>query len=238
MTLEATLDLETLDTPGSKKKLPIILSIGACVFDSELENDYEHFIGGSVDNFSERIANGGCFATDKLYYSPVSLLQSMRNGFTFSADTAKYWDKQSYNMVEQAARFRDKIEDTFIDFARWLKFVNVKRVWANSPSFDTTLLRDAFDQVGLSLEIYFRDERDVRTGVDLMEVKWPEQPAYMMKHHAVCDSIVEARLVQSMYAKRRYWKNQELLNEQLRNRILELESVIQGLDLKVPPQEN
>lgn len=229
MTLEVTLDLETLDLPGSKKNLPTILSIGACLFDSDLENDYDHFIGDS-EKFAQRLQDGGCFATDKVYYSPVSLMQSLANGFTTGPDTVKYWDKQSYNMVEQAARFREKIVDTFNDFARWLKYVKAKRVWANSPSFDTTLLRDAFDHVGLNLEIYFRDERDVRTGVELMEVQWPEQPAYMMKHHAACDAIVEARLVQSMYAKRRYWKSLELQNEQLRNRVMELESVIGAVE--------
>lgn len=229
MTFEATLDLETLDLPGSKKNLPTILSIGACLFDSDMENDYDHFTG-DPEKFAQRLQDGGCFATDKLYYSPVSLVQSMSKGFTVGTDTAKFWDKQNYNMVEQAARFREKIVDTFMDFARWMKYVKAKRVWANSPSFDTTLLRDAFDHVGLELEIYFRDERDVRTGVELMEVKWPDQPPYMMKHHAACDAIVEARLVQSMYAKRRYWKSLELENQQLRNRVMELESVISAVE--------
>jgi hypothetical protein len=221
MSKEVTIDLETLDTPGSKKKLPVILSIGACVFDSDVSSSYEDFTG-EVEPFKAQMAGGGCFATEKLYYSPVSLLQSMANGFTISADTAKYWDKQSYNMVEQAAGFREKVKDTFVDFARWLKYVKVTRVWANSPSFDTTLLRDAFDHVGLELDIYFRDERDVRTGTDLMEVKWPEQPEYFMKHHALCDAIVEARLVQSMYAKRRFWKSLEAENETLRSQVANL----------------
>ena len=222
---EVTIDLETLDVPGSKKKLPLILSIGACLFDSDTLNDYEHFTG-DVDAFASRIQGGGCFATEKLYYSPVSLIDSMANGFTISPDTAKYWGKQSYNMVEQAAGFRDKVAHTFKDFANWLRYVKAQRVLANAPTFDLNILREAFEHMGLEIEIHFRAERDVRGKVEMMDVQWPkDNPPHLIQHHAVCDAIVEARLVQTMYEKRRYWMGLEAENEKLRAQLTEHEQL-------------
>lgn len=223
MRKEVTIDLETLDVPGSKKKLPLIMSIGACVFDSDQINDYDHFTG-DVEKFAALIENGGCFATEHLYYSPVSLIDSMAKGFTISPDTAKYWGKQSYNMVEQAARFREKVESTFKDFANWLRYVKVERVWANAPTFDLNILRESFEHMGLDIEIHFRAERDVRGTVEMMDVQWPkDNPAHLIQHHAVCDAIVEARLVQSMYEKRRYWMGLEAENAKLRAQLAEYE---------------
>lgn len=228
---EITLDLETLDLPGSKKRMPLILSIGAAVFDPNQTNDFSEWLP-NTEEYMSKLHSGLPFANYSMYYSPVSLSQSLRQGFTFSSDTLKWWDRQKYNMLSQSAAYTDAIEDTFLDFARWLKHANPKKVWARSPTFDTALLRDAFDHVGLKLDIDFRVERDVRTAEDFSDTKTITQPEYFLKHHALCDAIWEAVHVQHMYMKKRFYAALEKENEGLKLRIQELNQRIAQFEVK------
>jgi hypothetical protein len=213
---EVVIDLETLDIVGSRQKFPIILSIGAVRFDPSVVNTPEeimHIAAGlrreneKVDEDKARDAflSGEAFDTPIMYYSPVSLMQSLANGMTFSNETIEYWEKQSYNMVAIAAAHRETLPETLMKFATWLKSIKAKRVWANAPTFDISILRETFDHFGLDIEINFRSERDVRGAMDFTGVSWPEIPSYFVKHNALCDAIIEAVAIQRVYEQRRVW---------------------------------
>lgn len=201
--LEVTIDLETLDLVGSRKKMATILSIGAVAFDPTSQLHPSQLIDASLAEVL-RDAPNTQVTTDTLFYTPVSLMQSMIHGFTAGESTLRFWQEQKYNMLAVAANHVEPIEMTFERLAVWLKRVGAKRVWANAPVFDISILRNAFDHVGLELEIDFRAERDIRTARDFAEVKEATQktPDYFIQHHALFDSAWEATVVQAMYAKR------------------------------------
>ena len=237
---EVVIDLETLDTVGSRKKFPIILSIGAAKFDPTVVNTPEEMVkalaNGNVeeenvntDKVQEMFLSSEVLVTENLFYSPVSLMQSMANGMTYSVDTIQYWEKQTYNMVAIAAQFRDPIRETLVRFAQWLKTTGAKRVWANAPTFDISILREVFDHLGMQIEINFRSERDVRGMVDFTGVKWPETPKYFVRHNALCDSILEAIVIQRAYQQRREWQtavlNNTILSEQIANQQATIEEL-------------
>lgn len=230
--LEVTIDLETLDVPGSKKRLPVILSIGATVFDPTKIATVEDFVGDR-EKFQTAIESGKPFASYGMYYTPVSLAQSLQLGFTHSPSTLEWWSKQGYNLLAQSAAMMDKLIDTLKDFAAWFKQTKAKKVWANAPTFDLSILREAFDHLGLGdVDIYFRHERDVRTVIDFAEVNWIPSPEGFVKHHGLCDAIHEAMMIQQVYAKRAHWKLMESENAGLKLRIQELTAQLSSVENK------
>ena len=204
---EVTIDLETLDVVGSKKSMPIILSIGAVGFNPSVYQSPEEIL--TADEAHElkdgRIQVCRTEGSVPLFYTPVSLAQSLRHGFTHSADTVKWWEKQRYNMLEIAAGHTERLIDTFARFAAWLKVVKPTKVWANSPVFDVAILREAFDLMGMEFDVYFRDERDIRTAREFAEVRHETKhsPDYYIQHHALFDAAWEAWVVQAMYEQKR-----------------------------------
>lgn len=218
---EIAIDLETLDTVGSRKQMPIVLSIGAVKFDPRVISTELDFVG-DLEKFIEKVQAGKAFADYSSYYSPVSLLQSMRHGFTHSADTVKWWENQPVNLVAAAAAHTEPLVETLEDFGKWLKQARPKKVWANAPSFDLRILRETFDQMGLTFEIEFRTERDIRTANDFAEIPRHIMSEGFPRHNALCDAIWAASSVQRMYAKRRYFKALEVENAGLKTRVAEL----------------
>lgn len=215
---EVSIDLETLDVVGSKKRMPVILSIGAAAFDPNVVAPIEDFIG-SQEKFAEQLASGKAFADYGKYYSPVSLAESLRHGFTTDPGTIKWWQKKPFNQIAESAAYTDRIEETLEDFAKWLKHVKPTKVWANAPTFDCVILRETFDYFGLKgFDIEFRAERDVRTALDFFSMKWIEIPQGLVHHHALCDAITEAMMIQRIYARRN-----ELLEIERKYRALENE---------------
>jgi hypothetical protein len=245
---EVSLDLETLDLVGSKKKMAGIMSIGAVSFNPTVLLSQEDIISEEqgaflkdgrmpIETFQD-LSNPNSVG---LFYTPVSLYQTLRHGFTHDPETIKWWEKQSYNMLEVAAGHREKLIDTFARLAAWLKVVKPRRVWANAPTFDCAILRDAFDHMGLELDIYFRDERDVRTAREFAEVgeATSKSPAYYVKHHALFDAAWEAHVIQAMYERKRFITSELVELQRLRAMEYEMLAVLaKSKDYdKTPPAE-
>lgn len=210
-----SLDLETLDVPGFKK-LPIVLSIGAVRFDQEVVNSPQELIGGIT-------SAGLTICEDDVFYSPVSLLSSMKNGCTYTPNTADFWSKQDYNMVAIAAS-ADKLDlrKTLLRFAEWLERYEYKRVWANAPTFDIRILGELFESVGLKNPFTYYRESDFRTVTDFLNFKPAFSPG-LTKHHALHDAAHEAHVVQKLRERvKRY--------EQLEAQLAEAQAVIARYD--------
>jgi len=66
-------------------------------------------------------------------------------------------------------------------------------VWANSPSFDCTILRNWYKRLGMDCPWHFRVERDCRTVFAygrLLSVPWPGNE---QKHDAGADAVCQAK---------------------------------------------
>lgn len=192
---DLSIDIETAAQPSNspnERKLVLILSISAIFFNPNSESTFEELIEG-----------------DRMFYSPVSLTNSLARGFECDADTLEFWRKTStknprVNAVADAASSVEDVRDTFIRLNEFLRNDGKapRRIWAKSPSFDCSLLREAFNHVGLTLNLRVFDERDIRVMLDVTDNPVPE-PEGMDKHNPVHDAAHEAMAVQEFNLEKR-----------------------------------
>jgi len=162
------IDIETLDTCQTA----VILSIGACFFDPMTQQIGDRF------------------------YSNVDILSCRAFGLTESRDTYAWWSDQP-----QAARDalsnpqRITLETALESFYAYAK--RAKFFWANSPSFDLAIVRNAYRVTDIKPPWHFRQERDCRTLLSLVlrgEISL-ERGEDLVQHIAVDDAVHQARVV-------------------------------------------
>lgn len=137
-------DIETLGTHDCAP----VLSIGAVFFDPST--------GESGAEFSETI----------------SLESSMRAGAKPDASTIVWWLQQSdaaRRVAFSASHDLREVLERFSAFCR-LNAPDDFQFWGNGPSFDATILRNAYRSIDLPTPWNFWNERDVRTLVELGRV--------------------------------------------------------------------
>jgi exodeoxyribonuclease VIII len=94
-------------------------------------------------------------------------------GFTIDAGTLLWWQgKPKALAVQVAAQTHSAVpvEQALGELAAWIGMARPIEVWANSPSFDCEILREACRKVGVECPWTFRDERDFRTAVAIAEL--------------------------------------------------------------------
>lgn len=164
------IDLETMSTG----KDAAILAIGAVQFDP-----------------SEGITSQ--------FYRVVSLKSSLDAGLAVDPQTILWWLGQN---EEARFEFTHKSGITLLSalhgLTSWLLDIGFdghphKEIWANSPSFDCEILRNALQAVGLPTPWNYREERDVRT----LAAVFPKLHARHGKprHIAITDAYDEALFV-------------------------------------------
>ena len=132
-------DIETLgNTPRS-----VIAQIAAASFDPRTGDIYDEF---SVN---------------------VDTRSSQRIGAEITADTVLWWMRQ--NPQAQASVFQNTvpIQSAIEAFTEWLFIQEAgpeRIMWANSPSFDLTILKETYHMIGLPVIPWgYWNERDYRT---------------------------------------------------------------------------
>lgn len=163
------IDLETLGT----KTNSVILSIGAVAFD---EN-------GIHDEF----------------YCNVDLEGSLKHGFDIDADTLYWWLKQDKSAGEILSSNRESIVAAMFDINLFIANNYVDEVWANSPSFDLVMLKNAMEKVNKNPAWDFWVERDFRTFLSLTGAKrvYPD-----VAHNALEDARAQAQTLINYWASR------------------------------------
>lgn len=178
-------DVETFGVrPGSA-----IVSIGAVQF-----NPIERFDAQKIPIHLKE---------ENQFYVEINNLDSSNRGFTADPDTMRWWKKQSiWPQLSQSIMNSDvTVPMAAKNFAHFLRkgssSVNVK-LWANSPSFDISILRAMFKNVGEEFPIEYNQEMDYRT---IMELNFPyreDRPArpsyldHLPLHHALGDATAQA----------------------------------------------
>ncbi len=205
---ELSLDIESLAQPSNDKsrKLVMVLAIGAVVFDPNEVTPFDE-MRAAVCVETPEVPESCIMDSGSHFYSPVSLTQSLKHGFDCDPSTIEFWEKQavkegSYDMVAQAAAWHEPIEETMRRFAVFVKRHKITRIWAKSPSFDCTIMREAFNRLGLNLPIDWWRERDIRTLMDIGDIKMPF-PEGFLEHHALHDAAFEATQVQEFNRRKR-----------------------------------
>ena len=162
-------DLETLGTrPGS-----IIISIGATKFDE----------------------NG---PYGEPFYMRIDMQSCVDAGMLIDVDTVKWWMKQS---DEARAEFqKESHELTYVlqAFGEWCDNADAKErdncncanieLWGNGANFDNSLLKAAYDKVGLEAPWKFWNDRCYRT----LKAMYPhiKMPARTGTHHNALDDAI------------------------------------------------
>ncbi|MEI7161038.1 3'-5' exonuclease [Pectobacterium versatile] len=148
------------------------------------------------------------------FYCRVDFENDMFNGAVPDGDTIKWWLRQSSDA--RAELIRDdatpiwgavsKFSDWLTDNAENLKTLNV---WANSPSFDCTILKTAFERTDIDLPWNYWNELDVRTmkevGFAIMDMgsflRLGTEKIIGFKHNALDDAISQVALVSAVMSR-------------------------------------
>ena len=128
-----------------------------------------------------------------LFYSRVELADSVRNG-SVDGETLRWWLSQSSESLAELVnpdRYLLKVclqgLSSFIN-----KNCNPSKVlvWANSPSFDCTILESAYKRFDMEKPWEYYNQRCYRTMKGLFNVAKPEIENNV-KHHAADDALMQ-----------------------------------------------
>lgn len=167
------LDLETL----GRKPFFSVLSIGACVFRTDLDPDTVAPAELIVDPF----------------YVAIDLQSCLDLGLKVDADTMRWWMQQSPEAMKAA--FEDPrrlpLPQALDAFTTW---VNSRPLimWGNSARFDLGMTEALYTACGKQSPWEFRNERCYRTIKNIPEARGIECPRYGVHHNALDDAISQS----------------------------------------------
>lgn len=177
MSSEIMLDLET----RSVRPHASILTIGAIRF--QRRGELQPY--NKMDRFYRRII----LDSDKSYNLHVD------------PETMNWWNTQSEDAKYEAIKNPDRvnIRQALADFSNWVGRNNkYTKVWANSPDFDVTILREAYKRCGMEFPFNFWNVRCCRTIYDLGGVRLKDFPNEI-QHHAVYDCYSQIKALKCAY---------------------------------------
>lgn len=162
-------DLETLGTrPGS-----IIISIGATKFDE----------------------NG---PYGEPFYMRIDMQSCVDAGLLIDVDTVKWWMKQSDEARAEFQKESVELGYALTKFAVWCDNEEAKErdncncanieLWGNGANFDNSLLKAAYDKIGMEAPWKFWNDRCYRT----LKAMYPhiKMPARTGTHHNALDDAI------------------------------------------------
>lgn len=166
---DVMLDLETLGVDSYS----VITVIAAIKFrrGEKWERDIENIDINKLDTFYRRIDIKSCKDI----------------GLKTSKETENWWKDQDTDIRYEAIDNPDRncIKEVLIEFKKWLGSYPVK-IWGNGSSFDCTILSNAYKKAVIDVPWKFWNERDLRTMLDIGNIKSYNLPEYK-KHHALFD---------------------------------------------------
>lgn len=105
------------------------------------------------------------------FYMKINLQSALKAGLKIQADTLVWWAQQDLTVYKKMMDQKDAkaIGEVLYEFRGYLQslYPSTLKVWGNSNRFDLGLLQAAYDTQSQDIPWYFRNERDVRTLVDL-----------------------------------------------------------------------
>lgn len=164
------IDIETLDTKPSS----IILSIAAVEFD--INNS-----GNILNSFH------------------VNVDQNSQSNRSASPSTIEFWNKQPIEKREAMLVDMITLDQALVQLREWLPKHTKYKIWANSPSFDLSILDHAFDYA--SPWDYWQS-LDVRTYKELarsLKIQLPEIDK-TKAHNALYDCHYQAYVVSTIFS--------------------------------------
>lgn len=173
-----------LETMGKKSNAPVV-SIGAVIFDPATG-----FLG-------------------ETFYKVVSLESAVSWGAEIDPSTVIWWMKQSSEARSEIANDNAiQLDDALLQFSEFV-FENIPggcetaQIWGNGATFDNTILRSSFERACLDCPWDYRNDRDVRTMVELGKTIGFDAktsiPFQGERHNALADAQHQARYVSAIW---------------------------------------
>ena len=142
---------------------------------------------------------------DKRHFK-LHIGEAFSKGYTISESTLAFWRKQS---DKSALLGSGSIEYTLHLFRDWILQMKPRRVWANSPSFDLDILREAFKREGVKFPIHYRQECDVRTIAQISKMMGKKiTKVAKNKHDALADAKNQVKWVAEFFKDFEYVTNE------------------------------
>ncbi|MEK7978950.1 3'-5' exonuclease [Klebsiella electrica] len=151
------------------------------------------------------------FGTDgsvgKTFYRVVDLKSALSHG-QVEPSTLAWWMSQSDEarkiFFDPNATSLDLVLRELDAFIREDGNSDNVKVWGNGPSFDNAILAQAYRDFGVSLPWRFRNDRDVRTIVDLAKCLKNIDPVKLVNregvhHNALSDALFQIECVSIAY---------------------------------------
>lgn len=159
--------------------------------------------------------------TGEHYPNYFNLIADIEKNKTLNVDgsTLKWWlntDKELLTRILNAGSYSSK--DILISFHSWLSSLPYKvnktlendnlYLWGNGILFDNKMIQHQFQSIGLEYPIYYKNDRDVRTileiaslktGLTEKEIKDKFQDESLVKHNAIDDVKAQIKLVVGCY---------------------------------------
>lgn len=143
----------------------------------------------------------------KKFYRVVDLKSALLHGQT-EPSTLSWWMAQSDDARKiffdpSAASLELVLRDLDVFIKEEGNYDSLK-VWGNGPSFDNAILAHAYKGIGVSLPWLFRNDRDVRTIVDLAKSLKNIEPLKLavregVHHNALSDALFQVQCVSIAY---------------------------------------
>ena len=164
------LDLETMSTRPNA----VILVIGAIKFNRG-------------DVWKENIDKKDLENTN-FFYKRIKIDSCIKAGLHIDKETEKWWSEQEPDIKYEALENNDRVtlKEALRSFKEWLGTNPKLKIWGNGSSFDCTILGEAYKICEMKIPWNFWLERDLRTLMELGNVKMSDLPQYG-KHHALYD---------------------------------------------------
>ncbi len=171
------LDLETLDT----SPYSIIVTIGAIKFDYLTK----------LPKFEELTEKNS-------FYRRLNIESSEKHGFTRSAETMEWWNKQDKAVRDEALTTEPRfdLKKVLKDFKIWAG--DNTKIWSHGATFDCVILQEAYKIMNITPPWKYWDSRDTRTVYDLAGLKLNSANT---KHHALNDCYDQILLLQESLTK-------------------------------------
>lgn len=124
--------------------------------------------------------------------------ESDKHGRRFSGSTLSWWTSQPEALTALGKMDLRSLLQMCEALDKLVTKNRVKEIWANSPSFDITILRHLYNSMSRRFPMQFYAERDVRTIKSVLPVAL--HPKFVgAKHDALADTQYQAVLVQTFF---------------------------------------
>lgn len=154
-----------LETLGTGYR-PVIVSIGAAVF------------------------TPGSPEIGQTFYAKIDAADAARWGLRIEAGTVKWWLQQSEE-AREVFKDGEDLQEVLLRFFDWMG--TGRRLWGNGSNFDNRILREAYGAVRMQCPWHYRDDRDMRTYLDLHPRVDVEREG--THHHALDDAIHQVKVM-------------------------------------------